>query len=90
MPYKNKQCEAYTKSGAQCQSGAMPNEDYCGPHLTKHGKKEELGEPIQEKEEAETVQAPVNLLRDCWKKMMEHDEVEMAQIIEYFMNGQNN
>lgn len=31
--YKNKQCEATTKKGVQCKSGAMKNQDFCGPHF---------------------------------------------------------
>lgn len=31
--YKNKQCEGTTKKGERCKSGAMKNQDFCGPHL---------------------------------------------------------
>lgn len=38
MNYKNKQCEAFTKKGVRCKSGAMKGEDYCGPHLQEDRK----------------------------------------------------
>lgn len=71
MSYRNQQCQALTRKGAQCSSGAMNNSEFCGPHQGYDGPR-----PTER-----MVEVPISVMRDLYKLARKHGEEDLAYVI---------